>query len=86
VDRQLILTPQVIAIHAPAWNLDPGIASTGEVRGDPRIRSGDDDEGVVRPAKIFSGRALGGWPGHDGEDTIPVAVKALRSARSCSLC
>jgi hypothetical protein len=67
--------------------LDPGIASTDGVRFDPRITSGDDDEGVVRPAKSFSGPTLILMPrGHpslacslarDGEDTIPVAAKAL---------
>jgi hypothetical protein len=34
--------------------LDPGIAPTGGVRGDPRIKSGDDDDGVVCPAKRIS--------------------------------
>jgi hypothetical protein len=37
---------------------DPGIASTDGVRFDPRIRSGDDDDGAVRPAKSFSSRAV----------------------------
>jgi BON domain len=44
--------------------LDPGIASTDGGRFDPRIKSGDDeeggdgDDGVVRPARGFSGCAL----------------------------
>jgi hypothetical protein len=37
---------------------DPGIAPTDGVRMDPRIKSGDDDEGAVRPARGFSRCAL----------------------------
>jgi hypothetical protein len=38
--------------------LDPGIASTDGVRLDPRIRSGDDEDGAVHPAKSFSTQTL----------------------------
>jgi hypothetical protein len=38
--------------------LDTGIAPTDGVRGDPRIKSGDDEEGAVGPATGFSDRAL----------------------------
>jgi hypothetical protein len=38
--------------------LDPGIAPTCGVRFDPRIKSGDDDEGAPRPANGFSDRPL----------------------------
>jgi hypothetical protein len=38
--------------------LDPGIASTDGVRLDPRIKSGDDEEGAVRPAESFSSSAV----------------------------
>jgi hypothetical protein len=50
----------VIVIPVPGLDpgINPGIASTGGVRLDPRIKSGDDDEGAVRPAKGFSDRAI----------------------------
>jgi hypothetical protein len=44
----------VLVIPGP----DSGIAPTARVRGDPGIRSGDDDEVVVRPTKRFPGRTV----------------------------
>jgi hypothetical protein len=44
----------VLVIPGP----DPGMTPNDGVRGDPRIRSGDDDEGAVHPAESFSDRAV----------------------------
>jgi hypothetical protein len=47
-----------LVLVIPVPGLDPGIASTGGVHGDPRIKSGDDDDGAVPPAESFSGGAV----------------------------
>jgi hypothetical protein len=46
-----------VLVPAPDPGINPGIASTDRVRFDPRT-NGDDKEWAVRPAKIFSDRAV----------------------------
>jgi hypothetical protein len=75
----------VLVIPVPGLDpgINPGIAPTGGVRFDPRIKSGDDDEGPVRPAKCVSGHALVLMPlGTSSAMTVrrrsmfPITVKA----------